>query len=359
MSGGWAGSAMLIGEPSKMDEIFLPHSLRPSCLAEELRGDMELDVSASGAQQPPPPPPHRPDCLPLHRGASGGGDVRDPGTPAADQHQHQHQQQQDGGTKTPPPPPQRPDCLPLHRGAGGGGGGDDRDPAADQHQHQQDGGTTTRILVDALVTTPTATTRWYQASLTSVVLTAVVLLCLIFGHRYIRLMLLWLQEEDVSVGLLIFTLLFFVISFPLFWGYALLLLAAGYLYGCVCGPLVVVGCGGVALACANAVMRTCCRGYFMQRFYSAKVQAIIRFMNRGAAFKIVALTRLTPIPFGLQNALFSVSIFSSGYLSQRRFFGCFFGGFFACVGCVGVVEQLKLIIAPPHRLAWWHYPRRR
>ena len=225
-----------------MDEIFLPHSLRPSCLAEELRGDMEIGVNVSN-----------------------------------------------GGTGDSAVPP-RPDCLPLHR---------------DDHEEKPEG--TTRILVDALVTTPTATTRWYQASLTSIILTVVVLLCLVFGHRYIRLMLLWLQEEDVSVGIVIFTLLFFVISFPLFWGYALLLLAAGYLYGCICGPLVVIGCGGVALAGANAIMRTCCRAYFMEKFYSAKVEAIIQLMNRGAGFKIVALTRLTPIPFGLQNALFSVS----------------------------------------------------
>ena len=249
---GWAGSAMLIGEPSKVDEVFLPHSFRPSCLAEELREDMEMDVHVAS------------------------GDTRASA-------------------------PSRPDCLPLRR---------------EDHEEKPEG--TTRILVDALVTTPTATTRWYQASLTSVFLTVVVVLCLIFGHRYIRLMLLWLQEQDVIVGVVIFTLLFFVISFPLFWGYALLLLAAGYLYGCIFGPLVVIGCGGLALAGANAIMRTCCRAYFMEKFYSAKVEAIIQVMNRGAGFKIVALTRLTPIPFGLQNALFSVSIFHSLGLAVVR-----------------------------------------
>ncbi|KAK7115069.1 transmembrane protein 64-like [Littorina saxatilis] len=235
---GCVSSSMLIGEPSKMDALFLPNSLRPSSLAEELKEDMEMDVVNVAK-----------------------GDI----SIATAKHQ-------------------------------------------DQHQH--DG--TTRILVDALVTTPTATTRWYQASLTSILLTVVILLCLIFGHRYIRIMLLWLQEQDLTVGLFIFTVLFFVISFPIFWGYALLLLAAGYLYGCVSGPLVVITCCGVALTCANFIMRTCCRSWFMEKFYSAKVEAILHVINRGPGFKIVALTRLTPIPFGLQNALFSLSDMNQG-----------------------------------------------
>ncbi|KAK7469593.1 hypothetical protein BaRGS_00036383 [Batillaria attramentaria] len=228
------GPALLIGEPSKMDEIFLPSSLSPSSLAEELREEIEMDVN-------PCDDDNRKHFLENH-------------------------------------PPE---------------------------EQSSDG--TTRIIVDALVTTPSATTRWYQATLTSVLLIIVIILCLTFGHRYIRTVLLWLQEADFFVGIFIFTVLFFIVSFPLFWGYALLLVAAGYLYGCVFGPLVVIGCGFFGLSAANAVMRNCCRTYFMERFYSTKVEAVVRLMNGASGFKVVALSRVTPIPFGLQNALFSLS----------------------------------------------------
>lgn len=214
-----------------MEEIFLPNSLSPSILAEELLDEMETDIESTGNPR---------------------------------------------------------DEVPGNR----------EQPKLEE---------ATRIIVDALVTTPTATTRWYQASLTSIVVTIIILSCLIFGHAYIHAMLLWIQEADVLIGLVIFTALFFAISFPLFWGYTLLLLASGYLYGCIMGLLVVISCGAVGLACANIVMRNCCRAYFMDKFYSAKVDAIVQVINGGAGFKVVALTRLTPIPYGLQNALFSVS----------------------------------------------------
>ncbi|XP_076470043.1 transmembrane protein 64-like [Babylonia areolata] len=173
------------------------------------------------------------------------------------------------------------------------------------HPHPEEG--TTRILMDALVTTPTPTTRWYQATLTSVLVTLLVLGGVALGRGYIRLVLLWLEGADVGVGVLIFTLLIFIISFPLFWGYALLLLAAGYLYGSVQGPLLVLLCTALALTAANSLMRSCCRHALMDRLYSAKVQAILQLLNSPQGIKIVALTRLTPIPFGLQNALFSLS----------------------------------------------------
>jgi uncharacterized membrane protein YdjX (TVP38/TMEM64 family) len=40
---------------------------------------------------------------------------------------------------------------------------------------------------------------------------------------------------------------------------------------------------------------------------SDKLSAVIRVVEGGSGLKVVALARLTPIPFGLQNAVFSVS----------------------------------------------------
>lgn len=286
------GSAMglkqLIGERSRLDEVFLPHSLYPFVLAEELRHEMQMDRVNDGLA-----------------GADGGNEI----------------------TRS-------------HHGAGRGvTTGEDRN----HNQNHSDRASlaerpgarelTTRIIVDALVTTPTATTRWYQASLTSLLLTVVTVLLLACGRNYIRTLLLWLQEVDLAVGLVIFSVLFFLVSLPVIWGYMLLLLAAGYLYGCMTGPLVVLACSGLGLAAAHAVMRTCCRSYFRGKFLSAKVEAVLTVMNRGPGFKIVALTRLTPIPFGLQNALFSLSDMNLvGYLgaslaglSPMAFLYCYMG----------------------------------
>ncbi|PVD21483.1 hypothetical protein C0Q70_19656 [Pomacea canaliculata] len=223
--------AMLIGEPSKIDELFLPSSLRPASLAHELCENLALEAEMG---------------------------------------------------------------LSKH--------GSDQ-PTREEMKFDD----TTRIIVDALVKTPNATTRWYQASFTSIIFIIAIILFLFFGRSYIHALLMWLQEADLVVGLIIFTLLFCVVSFPLFWGYSLLLLAAGYLYGFILGPLVSLVCCVLGLLCANLAMRNICRTYFMDKFYSSKVESIIQLLNGSSRFKIVALSRLTPVPFGLQNALFSLA----------------------------------------------------
>lgn len=236
--------AMLIGEPSKIDELFLPSSLRPASLAHELCENLALEAEMG---------------------------------------------------------------LSKH--------GSDQ-PTREEMKFDD----TTRIIVDALVKTPNATTRWYQASFTSIIFIIAIILFLFFGRSYIHALLMWLQEADLVVGLIIFTLLFCVVSFPLFWGYSLLLLAAGYLYGFILGPLVSLVCCVLGLLCANLAMRNICRTYFMDKFYSSKVESIIQLLNGSSRFKIVALSRLTPVPFGLQNALFSVSRFNVVHFVS---YGCY------------------------------------
>ena len=67
-------------------------------------------------------------------------------------------------------------------------------------------------------------------------------------------------------------------------------------------------CVTVGLAISFPVMRSICAEKIKERFYSSKVEAMINILSGSHGMKVVALTRLTPIPFGLQNALFSVSI---------------------------------------------------
>lgn len=148
----------------------------------------------------------------------------------------------------------------------------------------------------------------YQLSLTSLVLISVICLLLVACRTYIRALLLWLENADMVVCSVIFFILFTVVSFPMAWGYILLMLAAGYLYGLIYGPLIVIIFGTVGILIAHVVMKYCCRSCIMKRFYNDKIEAVIKVVESEQGFKVIALARLTPIPFGLQNGLFAVSL---------------------------------------------------
>ncbi|KAJ8302603.1 hypothetical protein KUTeg_018999, partial [Tegillarca granosa] len=147
----------------------------------------------------------------------------------------------------------------------------------------------------------------YQLSLTSVVLISIICLLLIACRTYIRALLLWLENADIVVCSIIFFILFTIVSFPMAWGYILLMLAAGYLYGLIYGPLIVIMFGTVGILIAHVVMKYCCRSCIMKRFYNDKIEAVIRVVESEQGFKVIALARLTPIPFGLQNGLFALT----------------------------------------------------
>lgn len=148
----------------------------------------------------------------------------------------------------------------------------------------------------------------YQVSLSSIVVISVICLLVVACRHYIRMLLLWLEETEPAISCTIFLVLFTAVSFPMAWGYMLLMVAAGYLYGILYGPLVVVTCGGIGILVAHLVMKNCCKTCIMKRFYNDKMEAVIRVVESGQGFRVVALSRLTPIPFGLQNGLFAVSM---------------------------------------------------
>ncbi|OWF49885.1 transmembrane protein 64-like [Mizuhopecten yessoensis] len=147
----------------------------------------------------------------------------------------------------------------------------------------------------------------YQVSISSVFVISLICLLVVACRHYIRNLLLWLEETEPAISCTIFLVLFTVVSFPMAWGYMLLMVAAGYLYGILYGPLVVVTCGGIGILVAHLVMKNCCKNCIMKRFYNDKMEAVIRVVESGQGFRVVALSRLTPIPFGLQNGLFALT----------------------------------------------------
>ncbi|XP_078458139.1 transmembrane protein 64 [Lampetra fluviatilis] len=123
-----------------------------------------------------------------------------------------------------------------------------------------------------------------------------------------RDLLEWLQEVDMAAGTLLFVLGFVLVSFPWGWGYIVLNVAAGYLYGFLLGLALVAAGVLIGTFVAHVGCRRWLEGYAAARLRSSgTMSAVIRVLEGGGGLRVIALARLTPIPFGLQNAVFAVS----------------------------------------------------
>ncbi|XP_010013379.1 PREDICTED: transmembrane protein 64, partial [Nestor notabilis] len=130
-------------------------------------------------------------------------------------------------------------------------------------------------------------TCWCKSCLSVCVLAALCFASLALVRQYVRDLVLWAESLDSLAGVLLFTVGFIIVSFPCGWGYILLNVAAS----CLSGFL--PGVGGVW---ARARIQG-----------SETLSAIVRVVEGGSGLKVVALARLTPIPFGLQNAVFAIT----------------------------------------------------
>ncbi|KAL9870778.1 LOW QUALITY PROTEIN: transmembrane protein 64 [Geothlypis trichas] len=151
-------------------------------------------------------------------------------------------------------------------------------------------------------------TCWCKSCLSLCVLAAVCFASLALVRQYLRDLLLWAESLDSLAGVLLFTMGFIVVSFPCGWGYILLNVAAGYLYGFVLGMgLMVFG-----VLVGTFVAHVACKR-LLARWARARIQgsgtlsAIVRVVEGGSGLKVVFLSRLTLIPFGLQNAVFAIT----------------------------------------------------
>ena len=163
-------------------------------------------------------------------------------------------------------------------------------------------------------------TCWCRSLVLVCVLAAVCFASLALVRRYLQHLLLWVESLDSLLGVLLFVVGFIVVSFPCGWGYIVLNVAAGYLYGFVLGMgLMVVGVL-IGTFIAHVVCKRLLTAWVTARIQSSeKLSAVIRVVEGGSGLKVVALARLTPIPFGLQNAVFSVSGVPLVHLSTSLF----------------------------------------
>ena len=118
----------------------------------------------------------------------------------------------------------------------------------------------------------------------------------------------WLQEAPLYETLIIFVVLFTVVAFPVAFGYIILNVAAGYIYGFCWGILVVVLSVGLGFTVSFYTCRLCLKETISQQIKNSKMaSAFVRIVDGKKGFKVILLARLTPIPFGIQNAVLAVS----------------------------------------------------
>ncbi|XP_039619004.1 transmembrane protein 64-like isoform X1 [Polypterus senegalus] len=136
----------------------------------------------------------------------------------------------------------------------------------------------------------------------------VCLLVYLLLRKHLTDCLLWLERLDSTAGGLLLVAGFTVVSFPWSWGYTPLTVAAGYLFGFLRGlALVMLGVvigTWVAHVASKRYLRSCVGAAVRG---SARLRPIVRVLEGSGGLKVVFLARLTPIPFGLQNAVFSIS----------------------------------------------------
>lgn len=143
-------------------------------------------------------------------------------------------------------------------------------------------------------------------------LTLAVMACIVYEFRdTIYHILLWIEKQDLWVTLVMFAALFTVVSLPLTWGYILLNLACGYLFGVMAGIFVVIITAAIGVFLAHIIVKQLCLGFITTRLLNShSLRAFVSVISGPQAFKVIAFARLTPIPFGLQNAIFAVRTFT-------------------------------------------------
>jgi protein maelstrom len=121
----------------------------------------------------------------------------------------------------------------------------------------------------------------------------------------------------------LFAALFIPVSFPIFLiGYFFLNLGAGYIYGNFHGFLITSGGTAVGTTLSFFVLRYLCKDYLSRLAAKNKdtMGRIMKVVNGGNGWKIMMMTRLSPVPMGVQNALFAATDLDANTILVGTFF---------------------------------------
>ncbi|XP_023311418.1 transmembrane protein 64 [Anoplophora glabripennis] len=161
--------------------------------------------------------------------------------------------------------------------------------------------------------------------LLALICTLFVILCiLLLCKAYIKFVLLWLEKQDGLVISATICFLFILVSLPISIGYIVLVVASGYLFGMLRGLLLVVVGANFGLLMAHNILRLAGHHHAIYKYTKNDMaQAIMKVISGPLCFKIVFCSRLTPIPFGLQNTIFALSNVSARVYHVASLFGLF------------------------------------
>lgn len=150
-------------------------------------------------------------------------------------------------------------------------------------------------------------------ALLSIVAVIVLLTLLLECKDYLKSILIWINNQDSNAVFILFVGLFTCVSFPFVWGYMLLTVACGYFFGVVHGFITVVFSANLGVAIAHITIRAVNMKFHIIKLVKYDtMHAILRVISGPQAFKVVALARVSPIPFGIQNTIFALSSISTG-----------------------------------------------
>lgn len=149
---------------------------------------------------------------------------------------------------------------------------------------------------------------WGRMSIPFLVFAFLGVVLIVLARSHLSQLLSLLEHLPWFESFVVFIFLFTLISFPFGIGYIVLNMVAGYLYGFFRGQLVVMVSVTIGFTVSFFLCRIWFRDYAQRIVTSNALQAIMRVVEGKNGMKVIVLTRLTPIPFGLQNVLFSVSV---------------------------------------------------
>lgn len=133
---------------------------------------------------------------------------------------------------------------------------------------------------------------------------------LAFSRQYVFKAIDVLKNVDVALQCTLFLVFFVICSFPLMWGYIVLVISAGFLHGAIKGSAIVIVCAGAGVTISHFVLSSCLRDVVKKKILPSRngLKALINAVDGVNGMRVVCLARLTPIPFGIQNAIFAISV---------------------------------------------------
>ncbi|KAM7355970.1 uncharacterized protein ACRADG_001868 isoform 1-T7 [Cochliomyia hominivorax] len=164
--------------------------------------------------------------------------------------------------------------------------------------------------------------NWYLSYLVPISILLALMFVAYLTRDYAKRLLYWIETQNPWIIFAIFMLLFIIVSFPIVVGYFVLMITAGYLFGCIKGFLTVILGANMGIAIAHLTLRSLRHRLPIQKLIKNETgRAILRVISGPRAFRVVLFTRLTPIPFGIQNAIFGVSTINSKVYHTATFLG--------------------------------------